>query len=80
MELSAPIDGGNEIKRKQATRLEEVGSFEYFKAFAVFLPHLFPKDDWRVWFALSFRVLFSLSVTVVDFLEPQGERTTCSCL
>ena len=48
-EETAHTDRDKEIKEQQAKRLEEEGGWlGYLKAFAVFLPYLFPKDDWRV--------------------------------
>ncbi|KAH7381205.1 hypothetical protein DE146DRAFT_279093 [Phaeosphaeria sp. MPI-PUGE-AT-0046c] len=65
-------DRNKEIKDQQAKRLEEEGGWVgYLKAFAVFLPYLFPKDDWRVMGALFLRLLHMLQERVLNLLTPR---------
>jgi ABC-type transport system involved in Fe-S cluster assembly fused permease/ATPase subunit len=65
-------DRDKEIKEKQAKRLEEEGGWlGYLKAFAVFLPYLFPKDDWVVMGALFLRLLHMLQERVLNLLTPR---------
>jgi ABC-type transport system involved in Fe-S cluster assembly fused permease/ATPase subunit len=65
-------DRDKEIKEKQAKRLEEEGGWlGYLKAFAVFLPYLFPKDDWKVMGALLLRLLHMLVERVLNLLTPR---------
>jgi ABC-type transport system involved in Fe-S cluster assembly fused permease/ATPase subunit len=71
-EGSGPTDRDKEIKEEQAKRLlEEGGWLGYLKAFAIFLPYLFPKDDWKVMGALFFRLLFMIQVRVFNLLTPR---------
>jgi hypothetical protein len=47
-ENSEPEDRDKAIKEKQRKRLEEQGGWiGYLKGFALFLPYLWPKDDWK---------------------------------
>jgi ABC-type transport system involved in Fe-S cluster assembly fused permease/ATPase subunit len=65
-------DHNKEIKEKQAKRLEEEGGWlGYLKAFAVFLPYLFPRDDWMVMGALVVRLLHMLQERVLNLLTPR---------
>jgi hypothetical protein len=71
-ERSEHTDRDEEIKEQQAKRLEEEGGWlGYMKAFAIFLPYLFPKDDWNVMGALFFRLLFMIQVRVFNLLTPR---------
>ncbi|KAH8723005.1 hypothetical protein GQ44DRAFT_711194 [Phaeosphaeriaceae sp. PMI808] len=67
-------DGGddNEIREQQAKRLEEEGGWlGYLRSFAVFLPHLFPKDDWLVMGALAVRLIYMLQERAFNLLTPR---------
>ncbi|KAF2870322.1 heavy metal tolerance protein precursor [Massariosphaeria phaeospora] len=65
-------DGNKEIKEQQAKRLEEQGGwFGYIKSFAIFLPYLFPRHDWRVMLCLFLRLLNLLSGRVFNLLTPR---------
>jgi ABC-type transport system involved in Fe-S cluster assembly fused permease/ATPase subunit len=61
-----------EIKAKRAKRLEEEGGWVgYLKAFSVFLPYLFPKDDWKVMGALVVRLIHMLQERALNLLTPR---------
>jgi ABC-type transport system involved in Fe-S cluster assembly fused permease/ATPase subunit len=61
-----------EIKAKRAKRLEEEGGWVgYLKAFSVFLPYLFPKDDWKVMGALLVRLIHMLQERALNLLTPR---------
>jgi ABC-type transport system involved in Fe-S cluster assembly fused permease/ATPase subunit len=71
-EEETPKDRDKEIKEQQAKRLEEEGGwFGYLKSFAVFLPYVFPKDDWRVMGCLLFRLVHMLSERALNLLTPR---------
>lgn len=62
----------NEVKEQQAKRLEEQGGwFGYLKSFMIFLPYLWPKDDWRVMLCLFLRFLHLIQGRVLNLLEPR---------
>ena len=43
-----PADGGAHIKEQQRKRLEEQGGWlSYLKSFGIFLPYLWPSDNWK---------------------------------
>ena len=43
-----PGDGGEHIKEQQRKRLEEQGGWwNYLKSFGIFLPYLWPSDNWK---------------------------------
>ncbi|KAF2124031.1 ATP-binding cassette-type vacuolar membrane transporter-like protein Hmt1 [Dothidotthia symphoricarpi CBS 119687] len=68
----APSDHDKAIKEQQAKRLEEEGGWlGYLKGFLVFLPYLFPKDDWKVMGALSIRILHMIQERVFNLLTPR---------
>lgn len=61
-----------EIKEQQSKRLEEQGGwFGYLKSFMVFLPYLWPKDDWRIMLALFLRLLHLVQGRALNLLEPR---------
>ncbi|KAF2675836.1 ATP-binding cassette-type vacuolar membrane transporter-like protein Hmt1, partial [Lentithecium fluviatile CBS 122367] len=61
-----------EIKEQQAKRLEEQGGwFGYLKSFMIFLPYLWPKDDWKVMFCLFLRLLHLIQGRALNLLEPR---------
>ncbi|KAE8831440.1 hypothetical protein HRS9122_09030 [Pyrenophora teres f. teres] len=65
-------DDAEGIKAKQAQRLEEEGGwFGYLKGFAIFLPYLFPKDDWKVMACLGLRLIHMLQERVLNLLTPR---------
>ncbi|KAF2026558.1 P-loop containing nucleoside triphosphate hydrolase protein [Setomelanomma holmii] len=71
-EESEHIDRDKEIKEQQAKRLEEEGGWlGYLKSFTVFLPYLFPQDDWMVMGALLLRLLHMLQERVLNLLTPR---------
>jgi ABC-type transport system involved in Fe-S cluster assembly fused permease/ATPase subunit len=61
-----------EIKEQQAKRLEEQGGWVgYLKSFMIFLPYLWPKDDWKVMLCLFLRLLHLIQGRVLNLLEPR---------
>ncbi|RYN65012.1 hypothetical protein AA0119_g11521 [Alternaria tenuissima] len=71
-EEAAPKDDDEEIKAQQAKRLEEEGGwFGYLKGFAVFLPYLFPRDDWKVMACLGPRLVHVLQERISNLLTPR---------
>lgn len=67
-----PADNDKELKEQQAKRLEEEGGwFGYLKSFSVFLPYLFPRDDWMVMGALGVRLLHMLAERALNLLTPR---------
>ncbi|RYN15870.1 Heavy metal tolerance protein [Alternaria tenuissima] len=71
-EDAAPEDDNKEIKAQQAKRLEEEGGwFGYLKGFAVFLPYLFPRDDWKVMACLGLRLVHVLQERIFNLLTPR---------
>ncbi|KAF1831639.1 hypothetical protein BDW02DRAFT_42073 [Decorospora gaudefroyi] len=72
-EEAAPKDDRDkDVKAQQAKRLEEEGGWlGYLKGFAVFLPYLFPKDDWKVMACLGIRLVHMLSERVLNLLTPR---------
>lgn len=65
-------DRDKEIKEQQAKRLEEEGGWlGYLKAFGVFLPYLFPRDDWMVMGALVLRLVHMLLERALNLLSPR---------
>jgi len=61
-----------EIQNLQAKRLEEHGGWlPYLKSFMIFLPYLWPKDDWRVMFALFLRLIHLIQGRALNLLEPR---------
>ncbi|KAK7182001.1 uncharacterized protein CC84DRAFT_1168865 [Paraphaeosphaeria sporulosa] len=61
-----------EIKEQQAKRLEEQGGwFGYLKSFMIFLPYLWPKDDWRIMLALFLRLIHLIQGRALNLLEPR---------
>lgn len=66
------VDHDKEIKEQQAKRLEEEGGWlGYLKGFTVFIPYLFPKDDWMVMGALVVRMIYMLSERALNLLTPR---------
>ncbi|CAO2647649.1 Nn.00g085710.m01.CDS01 [Neocucurbitaria sp. VM-36] len=71
-EEAEPTDRDKDIKAQQAKRLEEEGGwFGYLKGFAVFLPYLFPKDDWKVMGCLVLRLLHMIQERILNLLTPR---------
>ncbi|UPX20386.1 uncharacterized protein EKO05_0010619 [Ascochyta rabiei] len=71
-EEETPKDKDKELKEQQAKRLEEEGGwFGYLKSFAVFLPYLFPKNDWKVMGALGVRLVHMLAERALNLLTPR---------
>ncbi len=67
-----PTDMDKEIKDQQAKRLEEEGGWlGYLKGFAIFLPYLFPKNDWRVMGCLAIRLVHMLCSRALNLLTPR---------
>lgn len=65
-------DRNQEVKDQQAKRLEEEGGWwGYLKGFAVFLPYLWPKDDWRIMACLFIRLLELVSTRFLNLLAPR---------
>ncbi|KAJ4298886.1 hypothetical protein N0V90_004129 [Kalmusia sp. IMI 367209] len=68
----APAAHDKEIKEQQAKRLEEQGGwFGYLKSFMIFLPYLWPKDDWKIMLALFLRLLHLIQGRALNLLEPR---------
>ncbi|KNG50773.1 heavy metal tolerance protein precursor [Stemphylium lycopersici] len=71
-EEATPKDDDKDVKEQQAKRLEEEGGwFGYLKGFAIFLPYLFPKDDWKVMACLGIRLVHMLQERVLNLLTPR---------
>jgi ABC-type transport system involved in Fe-S cluster assembly fused permease/ATPase subunit len=71
-EETPAVDKDKELKEQQAKRLEEEGGwFGYLKSFSVFLPYLFPRDDWKVMGALGVRLLHMLAERALNLLTPR---------
>lgn len=71
-EEEAPVDKDKELKEQQAKRLEEEGGwYGYLKSFAVFLPYVFPRDDWMVMGALGVRLVHMLAERALNLLTPR---------
>lgn len=67
-----PTAQDKEIKEQQAKRLEEQGGwFGYLKSFMIFLPYLWPKDDWRIMLALFLRLIHLVQGRALNLLEPR---------
>ncbi|KAH9859261.1 hypothetical protein J1614_012209 [Plenodomus biglobosus] len=65
-------DPDRELKEQQAKRLEEEGGWlEYLKGFMVFLPYLFPTDDWKVMGCLAVRLLHMIQKRFLNLLTPR---------
>jgi ABC-type transport system involved in Fe-S cluster assembly fused permease/ATPase subunit len=65
-------DRDKEIKEQQAKRLEEEGGwYGYLKSFTVFLPYLWPKDDWVVMTCLALRAIHLIQGRVFNLLAPR---------
>ncbi|EUC27158.1 hypothetical protein COCCADRAFT_31288 [Bipolaris zeicola 26-R-13] len=71
-EDALPDEDDKDLKAQQAKRLEEEGGwFGYLKGFAVFLPYLFPKDDWKVMACLGIRLVHVLLERALNLLTPR---------
>jgi len=67
-----PSDADKELKELRAKRLEEEGGWlGYLKGFAVFLPYLFPTDDWKVMGCLGIRLLHMIQERFLNLLTPR---------
>ena len=67
-----PEEDDKDLKAQQAKRLEEEGGwFGYLKGFTVFLPYLFPKDDWKVMACLGIRLVHMLQERALNLLTPR---------
>ncbi|KAI8931730.1 hypothetical protein NX059_011373 [Plenodomus lindquistii] len=65
-------DPNKELKEQQAKRLEEEGGWlGYLKGFMVFLPYLFPTDDWKVMGCLAIRLLHMIQERFLNLLTPR---------
>ncbi|KZM19282.1 ATPase [Ascochyta rabiei] len=65
-------DPNKELKEQQAKRLEgEGGWLGYLKGFMVFLPYLFPTDDWKVMGCLAIRLLHLIQKRFLNLLTPR---------
>jgi ABC-type transport system involved in Fe-S cluster assembly fused permease/ATPase subunit len=65
-------DDDKDVKNAQAKRLEEEGGwFGYLKGFAIFLPYLFPKDDWKVMACLGLRLIHMIQERFLNLLTPR---------
>ncbi|KAF2848655.1 ATP-binding cassette-type vacuolar membrane transporter-like protein Hmt1 [Plenodomus tracheiphilus IPT5] len=65
-------DTDKELKEQQAKRLEEEGGWlGYLKGFTVFLPYLFPTDDWKVMGCLGIRLLHMIQERFLNLLTPR---------
>jgi ABC-type transport system involved in Fe-S cluster assembly fused permease/ATPase subunit len=71
-EDAPPEEDDKDVKAQQAKRLEEEGGwFGYLKGFAVFLPYLFPKDDWMVMACLGVRLVHMVQERFLNLLTPR---------
>ncbi|KAF2269730.1 hypothetical protein CC78DRAFT_528902 [Lojkania enalia] len=65
-------DGDKDIKAQQAKRLEEEGGWVgYLKGFTIFMPYLWPKNDWKMVFCLIGRGLYLIQGRVLNLLTPR---------
>ncbi|KAF2009603.1 hypothetical protein BU24DRAFT_428502 [Aaosphaeria arxii CBS 175.79] len=65
-------DRDKDIKELQAKRLEEEGGwFGYLKGFTIFLPYLWPKNDWILMLCLAVRTLHVIQGRVFNLLTPR---------
>jgi ABC-type transport system involved in Fe-S cluster assembly fused permease/ATPase subunit len=65
-------DDDKDVKNAQAKRLEEEGGWiGYLKGFAIFLPYLFPKDDWKVMACLGLRLVHMIQERFLNLLTPR---------
>jgi len=72
VEGAEEVDRNQAAKDAQAKRLEEEGGWlGYLKGFLVFLPYLWPKDDWRVMGCLAIRGLELVSGRFFNLLGPR---------
>ena len=61
-----------DIKAQQAKRLEEEGGwFGYLKGFMIFLPYLFPTNDWTVMASLGVRIAHTMLKRTFNLLTPR---------
>lgn len=65
-------DADKELQALREKRLEEEGGWlGYLKGFAVFLPYLFPTDDWWVMGCLGIRLLHMIQERFLNLLTPR---------
>ncbi|CAI6331934.1 unnamed protein product [Periconia digitata] len=61
-----------ELQEQQAKRLAEQGGWiGYLKSFTVFIPYLWPKDDWKVMGCLAIRLVHLLASRALNLLVPR---------
>ncbi|USP79522.1 hypothetical protein yc1106_06796 [Curvularia clavata] len=61
-----------DVKAQQAKRLEEEGGwFGYLKGFMIFLPYLFPTNDWKVMACLGVRLVHMVQERILNLLTPR---------
>ena len=71
-EEEEPEDRDKDIKEQQRKRLEEQGGWlGYLKGFFIFLPYLWPKDDWRIMVCLGFRGFHVLTGRFLNLMVPR---------
>ncbi|PSN75465.1 ATP-binding cassette-type vacuolar membrane transporter-like protein Hmt1 [Corynespora cassiicola Philippines] len=69
---SEPEEPNKEMKELQAKRLAEAGGWVgYVRSFAIFLPYLWPKDDWRIMGCLFLRFLYLVQGRFLNILTPR---------
>ncbi|KAF1952981.1 ATP-binding cassette-type vacuolar membrane transporter-like protein Hmt1 [Byssothecium circinans] len=62
----------DDIKKQQAKRLQEQGGwYGYLKGFTIFVPYLWPKDDWVTMTCLFLRLLYVIQGRALNLLEPR---------
>lgn len=65
-------DDDKDVKAQQAKRLEEEGGWlGYLKGFLIFLPYLFPTNDWTVMACLGVRLIHMVQERVLNLLAPR---------
>ncbi|KAH9879686.1 hypothetical protein IAQ61_001505 [Plenodomus lingam] len=65
-------DRDKELKEQQAKRLEQEGGWlGYLGGFMIFLPYLFPTDDWKVMGCLAIRLLHMIQQRFLNLLTPR---------
>jgi ABC-type transport system involved in Fe-S cluster assembly fused permease/ATPase subunit len=65
-------DDDKDVKAQQAKRLKEEGGWiGYLKGFAIFLPCLYPKDDWKVMGCLVLHLVHMLQQRALNLLTPR---------
>ncbi|KAF2181079.1 hypothetical protein K469DRAFT_264785 [Zopfia rhizophila CBS 207.26] len=75
------VDADKEIKEQQCKHLEEEGGwFGYLKVFAIFLPYLWPEEDWKIQLCFIIRGPNLVKDRVPNILIPHQTGTIIDML